>query len=300
MKQLFFRLSTVLLVILAFSFQSKGADKYEWKYNLEKGKTYKQNTVMDMTMKMDAMGQKIVMGTKTETNINYSVVEQNTDGYSIQMTYQKIKVSTNLPTAMTIDSDSPENSSDPELAGAFKSMIGIPVDIQLTQMGKVISINGVDKLVEKMNSISNEQMKQMFSALFTEKTIKAALEQVSNYFPGKPVSIGESWNVNSTVNTGSFDVISKMTLTLKEVKDNIATLDCKSVLSTPEGGAAFNVQGMDANVTMNGEQSGNIKMNMKTGWVVGAEFTQNSTNNIEVMGQTMPQEIEVKSTITAE
>jgi len=300
MKQLFFRLNVVVLILLAFSFQSKGADKYELKYNLEKGKTYKHNTVMDMTMKMGAMGQTMEMGTKTEMRVNYDVIERNNDVYNIRMSYQKMKVSSAFPTPITIDSDSTENSTNSGLSGVFKSMVGVPIDIELTQQGKVLSVKGIDQLADKMNSISNEQMKQMFGSLFNEKTIQAALEQSSSYFPNKPVSIGDSWEVNTTVNSGTFDIINKMTLTLKEVKGNIATLESKSTLSTPEGGAVINIQGMEAHVTMNGEQSGNIQMDMKTGWIVKSEMTQHSTNNIEVMGQTMPQEIEVKSTITAE
>jgi len=50
------------------------------------------------------------------------------------------------------------------------------------------------------------------------------------------------------------DVISKMNMTLKEVKDDIATIDYTGTLATPEGGSLFKVNGMDAKVAIQGDQ----------------------------------------------
>ena len=298
MKRLFIQLSTVIFLLTVFSFHSQG--QYNLEYNLEKGKTYKQRIASDMNIEMDAMGQKIQMNIKQEMGFHYNVVGQNNGVYDIQLSYQKVKIEMGAPAPFTIDSDAPERSTDASIGNAFKSIIGIPIDIQMTKQGKATYVKGMDKLMEKLNTINNGQFKQMLSQQFSEKTIQMLIEQSSAYFPGKPVSIGDSWDVVTNVSNQGIDIISKMNLSLKQVANDIATLEITGTLATPEGGVVTNFQGMDAKVSVDGKQAGSIQLDLKTGWVVRSEITQNFKQNMEIMGQAMQQDIIGKTTITAE
>ena len=301
MKQIFIQLSVVIFLLSAVSFRCLGADKYTLEFNLEKGKTYKRNTVSDVNLTVNAMGQETKMNVKSELCNHYEVTGQNNDVYDIRMTYQKLKTSiTGGPITFSIDSDSPENSSDQNSVKDIKSLLGIPIDIQLAKQGKVISVKGIDQLTEKIDAMSNEQAKQMFNQQFSEKMIQTLVEQLSSYFPVKPVAVDESWDVTLNLDNGGFDIISKMNLSLKQVKDNVATIQLTGTLATPEGGAVLQIQGMDAKVSMTGEQSGTILTDMKTGWILRSDVTQKSTQNIEIMGQSIQQQMEMTTTITAE
>lgn len=301
MKRLLIQLNVAIVLLLSFSYHCVAADTYTLKYNLEKGKTYKQHSVTEMDATMNAMGQDIKMDMSMDIDINYEVTGKNNGVYDIRMAYQKLKMDMTSPTAYSFDSDAPESSSDNNsIVGALKSFVGVPIDIQLTQQGKVNSVKGVDKLLGKMDSVGNPQFKQMLSQQFSEETIRNMIEQISAYFPDKPVAINDSWDVATEVNTNGVDIDSKMKLTLKQVSDNVATLDCTGTLATPEGGAKFQVQGMDATVKMNGEQAGTILIDMKTGWIVRSDLTQNSTQNIELMGQSMQQKVKTKIILTAD
>jgi len=300
MKRLIIQLNVAILLLSAFSFHCQGADKYTIKYDFEKGKTYKQHSVTDMAMTMNAMGQDMKMDMSMYVDFNYDVVDKNNDGYNIRMSYQKMKINMTSPMTYLLDSESPENSSDKSSAEFLKSLMGVPVDIQLTQQGKVTSVSGVDKLVEKVDAVNNPQFKQMFGQQFSEKTFEKAFEQFASYLPGRPVAIGDTWNVATSLSNNGIDIINKMTLTLKQVNDNVATIEFTGTLTTPEGGAVTNIQGMDAKVSVTGTQTGTTQLDMKTGWIVRSEATQKFTQNIEVMGQTMPQQVETKTTITAE
>ena len=249
---------------------------------------------------MDAMGQKIQMNMKQETGLHYKVVALNSDVYDIQLTYQKIKTSMDAPAPVTIDTDAPENSTDANLVNAFKSAIGVPVDIQMTKKGKVTSVKNMDKLIEKLTASVNPQMMQMVSQQFSEAAIKAQVEQSSAYFPEKQVAVGDSWDAVTSINNQGIEIINKMNLTLKQVSNNIATLGVVGTLSTPEGGAVTNIQGMEVIASVNGEQTGSVQIDLKTGWINRAEVTQNFKLNMEVMGQAMLQNIISTITITAE
>jgi hypothetical protein len=299
MKHLFVPLNIAIAMLFVFSFHSQGANKYTLEYNLEKGKTYKQLIDMEMNMEMNFMEQDMKMGMDTKMNTYYKVIDKENDVYNIQMTFQKIKMDMTTPMPFSIDSDLPESSSNKNI-GIIKSLTGIPIDIQLTKQGKVTSVKGIDKLVEKLDAMNNEQFKQMFSQQFSEKMIQQTIEQSSAYFPGKPVAIGDSWKVAINVNSNGIGIINNMDLTLKQVVDNVATLELTGILATPEGGAVTKINGVDTKVLMDREQSGTIQLNTKTGWIVRSEITQKSKQNIEFMGKTMQQDIEMKATVTAE
>ena len=300
MKRLFIQLNVAILLLLAVSFHCQGADNYTMKYNLEKGKTYKQHSITDMTMAMSAMGQDMKMNMTMGIDINYDVIDKSNEVYNIRMNYQRIKMDITSPTALSLDSDTPENSSDKNAAELLKSLVGVPLDIQLTEQGKVTSIKGVDSLISKINATGNPQFKQMFNQQFSENTIQKSIEQFSAYFPDKQVAIGDNWDITTTISSSGIDIINKMTLTLKQVSNNVATIEFTGTLATPEGGAVTHIQGMDAKVSVKGTQSGTIQLNLKTGWIVRSEIDQKFDQNIEVMGQTMPQQIETKTTVTGE
>jgi len=300
MKRFFIQLNVAIALLLAFSFHCQGADKYTLEYNLEKGKTYKQHSITEMNMAMSAMGQDMKMSMIMNIDINYDVIDRNNGVYDIQMTYQKIKMDMTSPAAYSFDSDSPDSSSDESVASVLKSLSEVSLDIQMTQQGKVTSVKGVDQLIEKISTLSNPQFKQMFSQQFSEQTIQKAIEQFSSFFPDKSVAVNDNWDVTMSISNSGIDIINKMNLTLKQVSNNVATIDFTGTLTTPEGGAVTNINGMDAKVSVNGTQTGTIQLDMKTGWFIRSEMTQNFLQNIEVMGQTIPQQIEVKTTVTAD
>jgi len=295
MKQLSLKSSAVIILLLSFSFYSMGADTYTLEYKLEKGKTYLQNIVSDS--KIEVMGMSIQV--KSESSMQNDVLGLSNGMFDIKTYYKKIKMNMSGPSSLVIDSDSPENSTEQSLAAAMKSFTEVPLEIQLTKQGKITSVKGTEKLAEKLNSITNPQFKELFSQQFNSKAIQTSFEQIMPNFPAKPVAIGESWEVTNNLASNGVDIIGKMKLTLKQVKDNVATLDCSGTLVTPEGGAVLSMQGMDAKVSVKGEQAGTILIDMKTGWIINSEITQKFVQDIEIMGQAMQQHIETKLTVKA-
>ena len=297
MKRLFIQLNAAILLLLATSSLCMGADTYTLEYKLENGKSYKQSMLTTTVMKMDLMGQEMSIDIISEMGIQYDVLGQNDGMFDIRVLYKKIKMSMSAPMSMeiNIDADSPENSSENK---AFKLLTETPLDIQLTKQGKVASVKGTEAIAEKLNTLSNQQLKEILSQQLSEKGIKILIEQMLPFLPDKPVAIGESWDLVQNLNSNGADIINKMKLTLKQVKDNIATLDCSGTLTTPEGGAVMQLQGMDATVSMNGLQSGTILIDVKTGWIARSELTINSLQEIDIMGQLLEQVVETKTIVT--
>jgi len=298
MKHFLMQLCATIFLLTVVSFHSIGADNYTLEYNLEKGKTYNLSMVSATNMKMDIMGQEMIMDLSSEMNYQYDVLEQNDGVFDITTFIKKVKMGMSSPMPFNVDSEFPEKSSDKSIGEAFKSLADIPIDIQFTKLGKVISVKGAEKIEEKLSRISSDQVMQMFGQSFSEKAIQAMYEQVSTIFPDKPIAIDESWDVVKSMNTNGADIIIKTKLTLVQVKDNVATLDCTGTVSSPEGGTVIQIQGMDATVSSKGTQSGTILIDLKSGWIIRSELAQKSTQKIEIMGQELEQILDSKTVIT--
>ena len=303
-------LSNVLIVtLLFFSFSCcYGSDKHTFEFKLEKGKIYKQHIVTTGNISMNMMGQDIKMGMTMDMKMNCNIISRQNDLYDMQMAYKKIKFSMDGgPVSFVVDTDLPDASSSMNMGAIFKSVIDIPIDIQMTKKGKVNAIKGIDKIKntvsEKLNANTSPVAKQQFSAIFdqqfSEEAIKTMLSQISAYFPDKPVAVGDSWEVGIPLNTGGINILCQMKLTLKRVANAIATLDCVSTIETPTEGAVQKIQGVEAKVAIKGKQTGTVQIDMKTGWTIGAEITQLFDQEIEVMGQKIPQKVETKTIISA-
>ena len=204
------------------------------------------------------------------------------------------------PVTYSFDSDSTANSSDNSVAAILGAIAGISFDVQLTKSGKVLSVKGLDKLTEKIDAIDNAQYKQMLGQQFSESAVQKLIEQTSAYFPGKPVATGDVWDMAMNLNSNGIDIIEKIQITLKEVKGKVAILGFAGTVATPEGGSVAKMNGMDAKVSMDGTQAGTIQLNKETGWSISSEINQKTTSNIEIMGQTMQQKMDMKTVVTGE
>jgi len=300
MKRLLIQFNAAIVLLFVFSFHCWGADKYTLEYNLEKGKTYTQHFVSGGNISVNAMGQEMTMNIKMDMNVQYNVIDRTDSVYNIRMLYQRIKMDMSGPMSYTFDSDSTAASSDNNVAEILKSLTGISFDVQLTKLGKVLSVKGLDKLTEKINAIGNAQYKQMVGQQFSEAMIQRSIEQTSSFFPGKPAAIGDNWDIAMNINANGIDIIVKLQTTLKEVQGNVAVLGFTGTVTTPEGGTVTKINGMDAKVVMDGTQTGTIRLNLKTGWNISSEINQKTTSNIEVMGQSMQQKMDMKTTVTGE
>jgi len=300
MKRVFRQFITAILLLSAFSFRCLGEDTYTLELNLEKGKIYTENLFSELNMTMNAMGNETSIDMLSEMTINFEVIDQKNDIYDVRVSYQRIKINTTVPGTLapvSIDSDFPENDTHKKLGDVFKSLVGIPIDVQLTRLGKVKSVDGTDRLVECFDVLTNEQLRQMFSQQFSESAFRTSLQHLTAYYPEKPVAVNESWDVTMNYNSFGVDLVDKMHLTLIQVQDDIAILEDVGSIISPEG-TDMHIQGIEAHVLANGEQTGIIHLDMKTGWVVRSEINLKYKENIKLMGHEIVENFIVKSITT--
>lgn len=238
--------------------------EYTIQYNFSEGDSYRLDMVMDMKVSQQGMEMGTTMDMKTHSDIT----KVDGDLYTMEMMYDEIKMSATGLMQMSFDSNTPDTIATIEnMSPLFKALIGKPLEIIIDKNGKVQSISGSEKLTEAMrNSLDesiDESTRNMMMAQigqqFNDESLKSMMEQSAGYFPGKPVKVGDSWS--SIVNVQSVKV--DMTMTLKSVENDVATIEGAGEISATEGA-----------VTLEGNQKAVIKVNMKTGWIISSEMNQ--------------------------
>jgi hypothetical protein len=277
------------------------------RYNLKKGETLKQNMVTSMNLTQTIMDQEMKIDMSIDIHSTFDVKDVQEDKYTMDMTYKTMKMSMAMPggaDAITFDSNTPEDIATQQNIGPMlKAIIDKPLEIVMSKTGYVESIKGMEKLQEAMiNSMDEnipDQMKQQliaqFGSQFSEEALRSMFAQNSNFFPDKPVNIGDSWDMKSSAAVSNFTMNIDMKMTLKSIENDAVDIVIEGTVYTPEG-YEQEINGMKTSVTLKGTQQGLVKVNKNTGWIISSNMTQNFDGNVEVMGMQIP--LSATSTIT--
>ena len=264
--------------VVIISCNSGSSEKRLLKFNLEKGKSYDYEMVMDMDQ--EVMGKTNKIGLIA----GYAISVTDDDGTikTLDIEYADFKMKMDIMgQEMNIDaSKKPEvtdsNNMDPMtmMSNAFSGIIGKKFTMKVDGEGKIQSITGVQEFINGMvNSMGGgEQVKSMVNASlqgqFSEEKIKETFAPMFGVYPNKEVKAGDSWS--SSYNLTSQAVQAKTDYTLKSFEGDNAVLDVKSKMDPLAGAENEAVAGMK----LSGTQTGTMKLNSKSGMVVDAELNQ--------------------------
>ena len=113
---------------------------------------------------------------------------------------------------------------------------------------------------------------------FNEQSIKDNFSQLFTIFPNKEVKVGESWEKSYSTG-GKMPAKFSTTYTVKEIEGDHVTLSTVTKISPNSSEAEAE-----------GEQTGNILVDSKTGLMINATFDQNMKvkakgNTLEITGK---------------
>jgi hypothetical protein len=243
------------------------------KFNLEKGKGYDYEMVVDMDMKMEGQTSKVTV----DGDYSMKIVDENAGVKTVATTYNSVKMSMNvMGMNIEMDSNKPvEGDVDMKknpMGAMNKIMAGLinkPFMVKVNEEGDVLEVTGFDKIVSDMiDSLGlEEQQKEMAKASmkdqFNDQSMKDNFAQMFTIFPNKEVKVGDSWKkTHSTV--GKMGAVYNTTYTVKDIDGDHVTLRTDTKINSDKEGAEID-----------GTQTGNIIVDSKTGLMINSEFDQN-------------------------
>ena len=291
-------LKLILIVFVALLIVGAAdAQKYELKFNLAPGTNWKakQSSIMDINQQV--MGMSNDMKMTVEAITAYSVDKVVDGNFYLTFTYDAMLMKIESPMMnLSYDSSQPVDAQNP-FSNSLGSMIGEKFEVVMDSKGKVMSVNGFDRIMDKMmksvggDNGAKDQVIASVKQQFGDDAIKGSIEMSTALFPASEVAIGDTWIVESVVPV-NVELKSKSTLTLKDVKDGKWYLEGTSVLNSNKD-AAIQANGMTQHMDLKGTSAFKTEVNSTTGWVVESVVNQNIEGVVVIEGGQLPSSMEI-------
>jgi hypothetical protein len=287
---------SLFILAVFISCKSKTAsDARMLKFNLEKGKSYDFEMVMDMDQ--EVMNQTNKIGITAAYVIN--VADDNGTLKTLDIAYKDFKMNMNVMGQEIIidaskkpDSAAGTSADNPMqmMTSAFSGIIGKKFTMKVTEAGKIEEVTGFEEMLRSMleNMAVNEEMKNSMSASlknqFNGDKIKETFAPMFSVYPNKEVKVGDKWS--NTYDLSSQAVQCKSEYVVKSFQGDNIVIDVTSQIE-PHGKTDNPAL---SEMKMSGTQSGLMTLNSKSGLVVDAELTQNletaGTLKMKIIGKT--------------
>ena len=271
-------------------------------FNPEKGAKYLYSQDILQQVTQTVMGQEMPMTTDMSMTYVMDVNDNNQKEIKTQFTYQDISYTiSSAMINMKYDSKKAvENPTemDKMMNTMFSTMIGKPFNVNVASDGSVNSVTGMDAIGDDMVKAATSgnpmgaqigaSMKQQFS----DEAMKGLFEQSLKIYPNNPVKQGDNWNIEQVVSQSGMNSVTKTKYTLKEIKNNIATVQVESTITMKPSPAA----GMEGELS--GTQTGTMLIDTKTGLPVSSDISQSIKGTVKAQGMDITQNISSKIKIS--
>lgn len=249
--------------------------------NLVKGQKYAVESIVHSTSTTEVPGQTI--DAKVDVTTTYNIdVKDKASNYQLSNTLSKMKMNMSMMgQEMNFDSEKPEDMSSPT-GIALKDYINQPKDVEIDNMGKVIS---------KKSSDTTTADKGMFAKQVEAMEASGYGTTLAFQSLPKDLKVGTAWSDKSDIG----GVKKSTDFIVKEINGNIATISTSGTLSTE---ATAEQQGMEVTTKIAGKFTGEQKVDITTGVIITDTSTAEQSGTIEAMGNEMPTSAKAITTTT--
>lgn len=168
---------------------------------------------------------------------------------------------------------------------AQKALMGNTLTLRMDQRGKILSIKGFEPIYTKVTAVIKsavkdpkelEQIISSFKHTFNEELLKAQFQQNLGIFPPKGMKIGHALTDHTNL-TPDGSIKNTTTFTLTKVDPDFTYFKItggfpKKTINREQGG-------MKMAQTFSGVQTGEIKVDTRTGWMAASSMQMNSEMN---------------------
>ena len=260
---------------------------YTQSFKLEKGKTYPLKTVTKESQTLtDPNGKKVSGSTYSMDDMTFTVNDFNNGVYDITINLIGKKTSQTV-NGKTVSVDTsqpaPKDESQKMIWTVNKALSGNQLNLKMNENGNIQSVTGFDAIYNKVNSSVGSVIKKAedkkgfidsFKQSFNEKVIKEQFNKNIQILPAKGAKIGEKW---STSQNASPDGKVKFTTNyvLKSIDNGVATIEVSGGIPTQSDKESKD--GMTHSISSGVTQSGTIKLDTNTGWIISHAMNVKST-----------------------
>ncbi|MGE5107679.1 MAG: DUF6263 family protein [Sphingobacteriales bacterium] len=273
-------MKTICSVIFTLIFLAPcQAQKQNLILKLEAGKQFKHTTISTSTIHEVLNGQDFDMVIKLKGTLSYLVKAVNEKDYDLEVKYESLDMTMQLPQG-TSEFSSEKNDEQDIPSSMLAAIKNKPFQIKMTQQGKVTEVKNIESVWEaafsKFSQIPEEQLaplKAQIIKAYGADAVKGSIEMLTAFFPGKPVSKGDSWTVNTKLEAAMSADLTTVYKFAEENKD-YKLITGSSKIETTDKDAYIETNGMPMKYNLTGTMLSEIKVDKSTGWIIEGKVTQ--------------------------
>ncbi len=277
--------------------KAKGAEKIDLKLNLKKGQKFSQCMNIDQNINQTVNGKPMNMVQKMTMWSMVEILDVDANNITkLKTNYQRIKMQMDGPGgSVGFDSNSPiQEANNPQvkiLGEVYQALIGQDIVMKLTPRGKIVGIEGFDKMMDAMMSKMAKKdpnmadaMKKMMKNIMSEDRLKQMNNGMTIGLPDFPVGVGDVWYDTVSLGEG-FPLDLSVTYMLKDRKDGKAIIDAISKMDMGDEDSKFiETNGMKMNMQLSGVMTGTSEVDETAGWMMKNKTKQNFSGVIKMAG----------------
>lgn len=289
------------LMVVGLPFIALSASDVKLKLNLNKGDKVKFSSSSEQVITQTINGTKQVINQNQLYEYTIAVTGKEANGNMLAtLTFDRVATEIKMQ-GMEMKFDSNDESDAPLANPQFqilKAMVNQSVSTQLSPQGKVLEINGVDKLREQMAGEGNAQLAQMVKASITDASVKQIFDGAIIEFPEKNLNANDSWTDSKSIEA-QYTLNTISTYTVDEIASSEVNLLLSSTLATVPGNKST-IQGMDVTYNLFGTINGTVTIDKKNGYVTASVMEQNINGSFsgDMMGQKLDVPMSIYSKVT--
>jgi len=302
------------IIILLFVFASAHlgySQKYTLQLELVAGETYTQNSQSQSTILQSMQGQNMEIKMDVKGKISFKVLSVEKDLYTLEAKYQSMSMTMAMPQG-SMDFSSDKKDSDPASA-VMGAMVDKPFQMKMSKTGKITEVTGVEELfasatmaLGQLDEMQKKQILEQIVQSYGGNAFKANMEISTAIFPDQKVGKGDSWKVNTKLESGAMNADVETTFSLTDVIDGTYVISGKSIMKPINSDTCTQMAGMEMKYNMTaGSMTSTLKLDKTTGWVKEGDSTQEMDIDLVLKdspqvpgGMTIPMQIDTKMKIT--
>lgn len=179
-------------------------------------------------------------------------------------------------------------TANSSLDKSYAKLLEHQFDVMFDTVGKMSLSENYNTVFEEdfrsadiFDNTDFEQLKMQVKEEFNTNTFEQAMRYFEYTYPIDSVNVGDSWTIIDTIYP-NFGVLSTMTYTLKEIKNDIAYIDIKADLAKDPNFKGIDMDLMHLKFNLRGQQEGLVLLDLKTGWIRKMSLAQELTGKMTV------------------
>lgn len=260
---------------------------YQHYFILEKGETYPMVTYQRAVNSMTDPTGKTMQATQESTDEMNFLVKDYVEGiYTMQLNLVAKSQSSNIQgKAVRIDTRgaAPSDNQLKMMWTVNKALVDNQLEVKMNDRGQIKTVIGFDPIYTKVeNSVAKivkdaKQRKafvENFKQGFNEKALKDQLEKNFSVFPKGGAKIGQKWNESQNLSPDG-EVKMLTNYTFQKINADVAEVNISGGI--PKKSKKQTQQGVTQSVSIEGKQSGTIRLDVRTGWMLNSVMNLDNT-----------------------